>query len=116
MLSLQRQLHAAWHQDRLQEELCERRLIEKSWEELSETSNVLFLIIRAQYDGFPIRNPPCLSGLRSGPIYTYILAKYTSQCNSRDWNMVNDVGDPGTDRKLVEVASRPRLIERTLSD
>lgn len=116
MLSLQRQSHAAWHRDRLREELCERRLAEKRWEKLSEASDVLISITRAQYDGFPTRNPSCLSGLRSSPIYMYMLAKYTSRwsfykvaavlCNSRHWKLVNEVVNPSKDRKLNEVAFR----------
>lgn len=113
MLSLQRQSHAAWHRDRLPEELCERRLAEKSWEKLSETLDVLFSITRAQYDGFPTRNPSCLSGFRSSPIYMYMLAKYTSRwsfykvaallCNARHWNLVNEVVNPRKYCKLTEV-------------
>lgn len=118
-LNLQRQSHAAWHRDRLREELCERRLAEKSWEKLSETSDVLFSITRVQYDGFPTRTPSCLSGLRSSPIYMYMLAKYTSLwsfykvaallCNVRHWNLVNEVVNPSKDRKLAEVASRHEI-------
>ncbi|CAI7655950.1 unnamed protein product [Penicillium viridicatum] len=97
VLNLQWQPHAAWHQDRLREELFERRLVENGWEELSEASNVLFLITRAQYDGFPTRNPPCLSGLRSGPIYT-LAAPF---CNARDWNLVNEVGKTANSLKWL---------------
>ncbi|CAG8902664.1 unnamed protein product [Penicillium egyptiacum] len=119
MLNLPRQSHASWHRARLREELCERRLAERSWKKLSETSDVLFSIVRAQYDGFLIRNPSCLSGLKSSPIYMYMLAKYTSRwsffkaaalfSNARHWNLVHEVVNPGKDHKLTEVASRHEI-------
>lgn len=123
MLSLQRQSHLSWHRDRLREELRERRLAETGWQKLSETSDVLFSITRAQYDGFPTRNPSCLSGFHSSPIYMYMLAKYTSRwsffkvaallCNARHWNLVHEVVNPGKDHKLTEVASRHMIDEKT---
>ena len=122
MLNLQRQPLASWHRARLREELRERRLAETSWQKLSETSDVLFSITRAQYDGFPTRNPSCLSGLNSSPIYMYMLAKYTSRwsffkaaalfCNARDWKLVHEVVNPSKDHKLTEVASRHEIDQK----
>lgn len=116
MLSLRRQSPGSRHRDRLREELCERRHAETSWQKLSETSDVLFSITRAQYDGFPTRNPSCLYSLHLSPIYMYMVAKYTSRwsffeaaalfCNARHWNLVHEVVNPSKDHKLIEVATR----------
>lgn len=43
---------------------------------LSETADVFFTIIRAQYDGFPIRCLPPYK-FRHIPIYAYMITKYT---------------------------------------
>ncbi|KGO75991.1 hypothetical protein PITC_011480 [Penicillium italicum] len=122
MLNLQRQSHISWHRARLREELCERRLAETGWQKLSETSDVLFSITRARYDGFPTRNPSCLTGLYSSPIYVYMLAKYTSRwsffkaaalfCHARHWNRVQEVVNPSKDHKLTEVALRHNIDQK----
>ncbi|KAJ5953023.1 uncharacterized protein N7479_011436 [Penicillium vulpinum] len=122
ILNLPRQSHASWYRARLREELCERRLAETSWQKLSETSDVLFSITRAQYDEFPTRNPSCLSGVHSSPIYIYMLAKYTSRwsffkvaalfCNARHWNLVHEVVNPSKDHKLTEVALRHEIDQK----
>ncbi|EKV06529.1 hypothetical protein PDIG_77260 [Penicillium digitatum PHI26] len=122
MLNLQRQSYVSWHRDRIREELCERRIAESCWQKRSETADVLFSITRARYDGFSIRNPSCLSGIHSSPIYMYMLAKYTSRwsffkvaaffCNARHWNLVNEVVNPSKDHKLREVASRHEIDQK----
>ncbi|KAJ5463760.1 hypothetical protein N7475_008704 [Penicillium sp. IBT 31633x] len=107
------------HQDRLREELRERRLARTKWQNLSETSNVLFSITRAQDDGFPTRRISCLMGKKSTPIYVYMSAKYTSRwsffrvaafmCNAQHWNMVNEVLNPSKSHKIDEVAFRRHI-------
>jgi hypothetical protein len=121
-LNLPRQSHFSWHRARLQEELYERRTAKTNWQKLSETSDVLFSITRAQYDGFPTRNPSCLSGLHFTPIYLYMLAKYTSRwsffrvvalfCNAQHWNLVHEVVNPSKDHKLIDVASRHAIDQK----
>ncbi|KAF9045638.1 hypothetical protein BDP27DRAFT_1520423 [Rhodocollybia butyracea] len=55
MLGLQRQSPPSWYRDRVREELHERRTAKTTLQKLSETSDVFFAIIRANYDGFAVK-------------------------------------------------------------
>ncbi|KAE9394017.1 hypothetical protein BT96DRAFT_923771 [Gymnopus androsaceus JB14] len=76
MLGLQLQSPPSWYRDRLREEFVERRMASTRLQKLSETSDVFFAIIRAHYDGFPVRNIPPLAS-RHILVYAYMLGKYT---------------------------------------
>jgi hypothetical protein len=118
-LSLPRQSQASWHRNRLREELQERRLAETGWPKLSETADVLFSTKRAQHDGFKLRSLQTLAGIHVVPIYTYMLAKYTSRwwffraaafaCNVKNYSSVREVVNPTKDHKVLEVACRHRI-------
>ena len=118
MLGLKQQSPSSWYRERIREELYERRTA-KSWlERLSETSDVLFSISRARYDGFPIRTRPSLSCHSAIP-YAYMVIKYTSRwkfyqtaaflCNAPCHRSVCEVVNPKKDTKLAEVARRHQI-------
>jgi hypothetical protein len=119
MLSLTRQSPPSWYRDRLREELQELGATKTPWQKLSETSDVFFCVIRAQYDGFPVRKLPPFVASRHVLVYAYMLAKYTSRwkfyrtaailCNSPDYDLVREVVNPNRDHKLDEVASRYKI-------
>lgn len=116
MLGLKRQSPPSWYRDRLREELWEPRTANTTWRRLSETSDVLFSISRAQYDGFPVRKLPRFVCSHHFLVYTYMMAKYTSRwsfyrtaaflCNAPYYRLVHEVVNPGKDHKLNEVACR----------
>lgn len=114
MLGLPPQSPPQWYRDRLREELLERRTATTHWLKVSETSDVLFSISRALYDGFPTRRVPAFS--RHFPAYMYMLAKYTlrwkfyrvaaSMCDAPRRGSMREVINPDKDHKLLEVALR----------
>jgi len=117
-LALPRQPTASWHRARLREELWERRTAENSLRKLSETSDVLFSISRAQHDGFPIRVRPKFAS-RYVLIYVYMITKYTLRwkfyqltarlCDVPNYCEVREVVNPGKNHKLDEVAIRHNI-------
>lgn len=119
LLGLARQSPPSWYRDRLREELCERRAATTLCGRLSETSDVLFSISRARYDGHPICRLPPLVVAHNGAAYLYMVAKYTSRwafyrtaarlCGSPRSHLVREVVNPAKDDKLDEVASRHNL-------
>ncbi|KAJ5244574.1 hypothetical protein N7489_004670 [Penicillium chrysogenum] len=125
-LNLPRQPQASWHRDRLREELQELRLAKTHFSRLSEASDVIFSITRAQYDGFASRRIPSLSGYQMAPIYVYMLAKFTSRwfffkvaaliCKEKHWNSIHEVVNPSKDEKVASVACRhimdPEIFQR----
>ncbi|KAK6332931.1 hypothetical protein TWF718_010759 [Orbilia javanica] len=118
MLNLSRQSPQSWYRDRIREELQERRHAETPLQKLSETSDVLFALVRARHDGFPVRNPPPFKN-RQLPVYVYMLAKYTSRwafyrmlailCGTPQYNLVREVVNPSKDNKLDEVSFRHNI-------
>ncbi|KAK7179211.1 uncharacterized protein CC84DRAFT_1234334 [Paraphaeosphaeria sporulosa] len=114
MLGLPRQSPPRWYRDRLREELYERRSATTHWGKVSETSDVLFSISRALYDGVPTRQLPALS--RHIPAYMYMVAKYTlrwkfyrvagGMCHAPCRESIREVINPDRDHKLLEVALR----------
>lgn len=118
LLGLARQSPRSWYRDRICEELRERRTARSKWEKLSETSDVFFSIIRAQYDGYPVRKLPNFVS-QHVPVYAYMLAKYTSRwtfyrtvaffCNVSRYDLVREVVNPSRTHKLDEVARRYRI-------
>lgn len=119
MLGLSRQSPPSWYRDRLREELRERRTAKTPLQKLSETSDVIFSISRARYDGFPVRKLPPFVASRHVLLYSYMLAKYTMRwkfyrtaaifCNAPRYDLVREVVNPGKDHKLGEVASRHQI-------
>ncbi|KAL2037606.1 hypothetical protein N7G274_009719 [Stereocaulon virgatum] len=119
MLGLPRQSPPSWYRDRLREELRERRLAKTPWQKLSETSDVFFSSIRAQYDGFPVRKLPPFVASRHVLVYAYMLAKFTLRwkfyrtaaviCNAPHYDLVREVVNPNKDQKIEEVASRHQI-------
>ncbi|KAI9677175.1 MAG: hypothetical protein M1829_002749 [Trizodia sp. TS-e1964] len=120
MLGLARQSPPSWYRARLREELQERRTATTPWQKLSETSDVLFSISRAQFDGFPLRRLPPFDPARHFPVYAYMLAKYTLRwqfyrtaaafCNNAPhYDLVREVVNPAKDHKLEEVAARHHI-------
>ncbi|KAF5309271.1 hypothetical protein D9758_019068 [Tetrapyrgos nigripes] len=115
-LGLSLQSPPSWYRDRLREELRERRSARTFLERLSETSDVYFSIIRARYDGFPIRNLPPFNFSRHSSVYAYMVAKYSLRwgfyrvtallCRAPCRYSIREVVNPAKDSKLKEVASR----------
>lgn len=118
--------HASgWYHDRLREELQELRCANGPLERLSETSDVMFAISRAQHDGFPVRQSylPALTSTFEGKPYwvvcAYMLAKYTSRwlfyrtaaslSGMTQPRSVREVVNPAKDSKIEEVASRHQV-------
>ena len=115
-LGLSRQSPPSWYRDRLSEELRERRAARTGLQRLTETSDVLFAISRARYDGFPLRSLPPFTISRHGMVYGYMVAKYTLRwtfyraaamlCGVPRCRSVREVVNPAKDSKLEEVAVR----------
>ena len=119
MLGLPQQSPLSWYQDRLQEELHEQQTATTSWQRISETSNILFSISRANFNGFPICRLPSITGPLHVLVYAYMLVKYTScwtfyrvatmLCHAPQYNLVQEVVNPTRDHKLNEVASHHQI-------
>jgi hypothetical protein len=119
MLGLRRQSPPSWYQDRLEEEIREVVAAKTQVEKLSETSDVLFSIIRARYDGFPVQEPSLFVNYRHILVYMYMLGKFTLRwqfyrtaaylCRAPHYHSVHEVVNPGRDHKLREVASRHQI-------
>jgi hypothetical protein len=120
MLGLAHYSPPSWYRDRLREELYERRTAKTPLLKLSETSDVFFSIIRAHYDGFPVRKlPPFVASPRYVILYGYMLAKFTLRwaffrtaamlCRAPNHDMVREVVNPGKDHKLDVIALRYQL-------
>lgn len=119
MLGLRQYSSSSWYQDRLQEEIQELATAETRIEKLSETSDVLFTIIRARLDGFPVQEPRLIVNYRHVLVYMYMLEKYTLRwqfyqtavylCNAPHYRSVCEVFNPGKDTKLGGVASRHQI-------
>jgi hypothetical protein len=118
-LNLARQTPQAWHRARLREELLERRRAVTPLARLSESSDVFFTLHRARHDGFPIRRVPAFRLSQQGPVYAYMLAKYTLRwgfyrlvamlcrgSRGQGRGLVSEVVNPAKDSKLDEVARR----------
>lgn len=118
-LGLRKQTDISWHEDRLREELQERREAPTLILKLSETSDVFFSISRARYDGYIIHEMPALLSIRNTPVYAYILGKFTSRClfyrtlaflcGAPDHGTVREVVNPKKDGNLEQVATRHRI-------
>ncbi|KAI1812468.1 hypothetical protein GGS20DRAFT_557849 [Poronia punctata] len=115
-LNLKRQSPQSWHLARLRDEMAEYAEAKGLFAKLSERSDVLFAISRAEYDGYPVGKLPRVLSARYGPAYGYMLAKYTSRCafyralarlcgHPRPGD-VREVVNPGKDDKLGDVARR----------
>lgn len=119
MLGLPRQSPPSWYRDGLREELRERQTATTHWQRLSETSDVLFSISRASFDGFPICRLPSITGHSHVLVYVYMLAKYTSRWTfykvtamlfrALQYKLMREVVNPTRDHKLDEVASCHRI-------
>jgi hypothetical protein len=115
MLALPRQ-PPTWYRAGLQEEEQELEEANTFIDKLSESSDVYFVLVRAQYDGFPIKKLPPLS-VRDLPIYGYMMAKLTSRWAfyqtadvlSGAGYRVREVVDPKKEYKLEQVASRHHI-------
>ena len=77
MLGLSRQTPSSWYRDRLREELREYQLAKTPCQKISEASDIFFSVIRAQYDGLPVRKLPTFTPSRHILVYAYMLAKFT---------------------------------------
>ena len=119
LLNLAHQTPQAWHRARLREELLERRHATTLLARLSESSDVFFALHRARHDGFPVRRAPTFRLSRHGPVYAYMLAKYTLRwgfyhlvarlcrgSRGQGRGLVCEVVNPAKDSKLDEVARR----------
>lgn len=88
-----------------------------SVEKLSETSDVFFAIIRAHFDGFPVRKIPDFVASRHTSVYAYMLGKYTLRWGfyrtaaflSGAPRSVCEVVNPSKDDKLHVVALRHQI-------
>ncbi|PYH71199.1 uncharacterized protein BO88DRAFT_413365 [Aspergillus vadensis CBS 113365] len=115
-LNLPSQSNISWHESRLIEELSERRKATTPLARLSETSDVLFTLSRAEHDGFPIAFRPAWSRTYNTVAFTYMLGKFTSRwcfyrvaayyAGKHDWSNVREVVNPRKGTKLDEVADR----------
>ncbi|GKZ21541.1 hypothetical protein AbraIFM66951_006723 [Aspergillus brasiliensis] len=115
-LNLPRQSNISWHKNRLSEELLERRKATTPLTRLSETSDILFTLSRAQYDGFPLPFRPSWSWTFNALASGYMLGKFTSRwwfyrvaayyAGKHDWRAVREVVNPRKGAKLDEVAGR----------
>jgi hypothetical protein len=127
MLGLTRQETRSWHQDRVKEELMERRAAKTPLQKLSETSDVFFSLLRARYDGFPISGLPTSCISRYSLVLLYMLAKYTLRwsfyrmasllCQRSPRIGIGQVVNPRKDHNLQQVACRhhinPDLFKQT---
>lgn len=117
LLGLKRQVPRSWHVDRLREEKQELQEAVTLLEKLSEASDVLFSISRAQYDGFYIQPLPSLSDPKYTLAYLYMLSKFSSRCLFyitvsilfRAPHTVREVVNPTKIDKLHQVAIRHQL-------
>ncbi|KAF9050828.1 hypothetical protein BDZ89DRAFT_1032877 [Hymenopellis radicata] len=117
MLGLRVQSPPSWYKDRVREELRERRTARTCVQTLSETSDVFFSIMRARYDGFPVRTLPPFVASRHTMVYAYMLGKYSLRwgfyrvvailCRAR--HSVCEVVNPGKDDNLRQVALRHQI-------
>jgi hypothetical protein len=102
--------HRKWYRDRLYEELRERRTAKTKIELLSETSDVIYILQRAYYDGFPLRSLKQHHSLAM----MYMVLKYTSRWSfyrvcgflANAHSPIREVINPKKDKKLLEIASR----------
>jgi len=104
-----------WYRDRLREELHERRTARSAWQELSETADVFYIISRAQWDGYPLRQLPRFKTSHI-VVYGYLFTKYSlrwqfyrvaaRRCNCPAPDAVREVVNPSKTRKIREVAER----------
>ena len=116
MLGLKREAPALWHRARLREELRECREAPTLILKLSEYSDVVFTISRADYDGFQIGKVPHFLTVRNFSVYAYMLSKFTMRwsfyrtlaylCKVPHWRRVGEVVNPGRDVNLELVANR----------
>ncbi|KAF8878148.1 hypothetical protein CPB85DRAFT_189020 [Mucidula mucida] len=117
MLGLRIQSPPSWYKDRVREELRERRTATTRIHTLSETSDVFFSILRARYDGFPVRTLPPFVAYRHTMVYAYMLGKYTLRWGfyrvvavlCRAPSVVCEVVNPGKDDNLRQVALRHQI-------
>lgn len=119
MLDLSRQSLSFWYRDRLLKKLRERRIAISLWQKLSETSDVLFFISRAQYDEFSIRKLSLFVATSHVLVYVYMLTKFTLRwnffrtaaiiCNASHYNLMREVVNSKKDQKLEEVALRHQI-------
>ncbi|KAH8705190.1 hypothetical protein BGW36DRAFT_367049 [Talaromyces proteolyticus] len=118
-LSLSRQTPESWHQYRLMEEQQECHDADTLLLKLSETSDVLFSISRARYDGYDIANLPFIFSYQYFLPYCYMLAKFSSRCmfyktaatlcDAPNAGTVREVVNPAKDEKLDQVAVRHQI-------
>lgn len=117
ILNLTRQ-KPSWYGDRLLEERTEVGEANTFIEKLSETSDIYFTIIRANYDGYAVEELPPMT-YHQLPVYAYMLGKFTSRwtfyrtaaylCDAPQYHLVSEVINPKKDHKLDEVASRHQI-------
>ncbi|EXU96518.1 phosphoribosyl transferase domain protein [Metarhizium robertsii] len=79
----------------LLEEVIERHATRTTLQRLSETSDVFYILGRAQCDGYPLRRPRRVF---------YRTAAFS--CGSGSWRRVREVVNPHRDFKIQEVTSR----------
>ncbi|KAJ5291468.1 hypothetical protein N7478_000719 [Penicillium angulare] len=118
-LGLPKVSSSSWHRKRVREELLERRQARPGLPKLSETSDVLFTVKRAHYDGTRLRPFYLLTGIHLAPTYTYMFAKFTSRwcffriaalvCRIPNHMAVREVVNPSKDHKVDEVARRHNI-------
>ncbi|KLU81062.1 hypothetical protein MAPG_00157 [Magnaporthiopsis poae ATCC 64411] len=126
-LALPRQTPASWHQDRLKEELRELREARTLAEAISEASDVVFTISRAEHEGFgndSISTSNFLGRLPTfwaAAVILYMLYKFTMRwsfyrvtayaCGLRGEQLdaVRDVINPAKLDKMDNVARRHGL-------
>lgn len=117
MLNLRR-YPPSFHRERLAEELAEVAKATGLINRLSETSDVLFTISRARFEGHPVGALPPLAA-QTAPAYAYMLAKFTSRwafyltaayiADRGRCGAVREVVNPWKDEKLAAVAKRHGL-------
>ncbi|KAL8335303.1 hypothetical protein RB598_009481 [Gaeumannomyces tritici] len=123
-LGLPRKESRSWHQDRLREELIELNGAESLIGTLSEASDVIFSVSRAEYEGFTDDRATVfvflerLSTFWAVAVVAYMLYKFTMRwsfyrvtayaCGLRGARLdaVRDVINPAKSHKLDEVAAR----------
>lgn len=116
-MGLQRQVPCSWHGDRLREEEQELGEARTYLEKLSEASDVLFTISRAQHDGFDIRPLPSLYDRKYTLAYLYMVGKFSSRwlfymtasLLLRAPHAVREVVNPTKNEKLLQVAIRHQV-------
>ncbi|KAL8365381.1 hypothetical protein RB595_004266 [Gaeumannomyces hyphopodioides] len=126
-LGLPRKESRSWHQDRLSEELVELKGTKSLVGSLSEASDVIFSVSRAEYEGFTDDRATLsdfleqLSTFWAVIVVAYMLYKFTMRwsfyrvtayaCGLRGARLdaVRDVINPAKSHKLGEVAARHNL-------